>query len=170
MMVIQDFAVLVFTEMSFEHTLWKTLWQKSWQADLDFQQPAGLITRYQQFDSCSWSLFKTFVRCRLMFYSHTFCGQMLCLNNTTMQKKSQLLTVSVCSYVEFSSLWTYNKVTSYFQPLCVCVCTGFCYLFRTFSGINTDRVRTNSSHGDQRPVLVWHNLISEVLVKFRGKV
>ncbi len=44
---------------------------------------------------------------------------------------------------------------------CVCV-LGFCYLFRTFSGINSDHMRTSSPHGDQRPVLIWHDLIFEV--------
>ncbi len=53
---------------------------------------------------------------------------------------------------------------------CACVCTGFCYLLRTFSGINTDYMRTNGRHGNQRPALMRNDLISEVLVKFRGKV
>ncbi len=52
----------------------------------------------------------------------------------------------------------------------VLVCTGFCYQFRTFSVINTGCVRTSSPHGDQRPVLMWCDLILEVLVKFRGTV
>ncbi len=54
--------------------------------------------------------------------------------------------------------------------VCVCVCTGFCYPFKIFSGINTDCMRTSSPHGDQRPVLMQHDLISEVLVKFRSEV
>ncbi len=49
--------------------------------------------------------------------------------------------------------------------MCVCVCTGFCSLFRTFSGTNTDCVRINSPHGEQRSVLMRHDLICEVLVK-----
>ncbi len=53
--------------------------------------------------------------------------------------------------------------------VCMCVCTGFCYLFRTFSGIDTGCVRTSSSHEDQRLALMKHDLISEVLVQFRGK-
>ncbi len=54
--------------------------------------------------------------------------------------------------------------------MCVCVCNGFCCLFRNFSGVNTAHMRTNSPHGDQIPVLMWQDLISEVLVKFKGKV
>ncbi len=45
-------------------------------------------------------------------------------------------------------------VVGYYFRVCVCLSTGFCYLFRTFSGINTDRMRTNSLHGDQRTVLM----------------
>ncbi len=70
--------------------------------------------------------------------------------------------LSVCSHVSLVGM-----------TVCVCVCvyfTGFCHLFRTFSGINTVHVRTSIPHGDQRLVLMRHDLISEVLVKFRGKV
>ncbi len=52
----------------------------------------------------------------------------------------------------------------------MCVYTGFCYLFRTFSGINTDSMRTSSPHGDQTPVLMRQDMISEVLAKSRGEV
>ncbi len=54
--------------------------------------------------------------------------------------------------------------------VCVCVRTGFCYLFRAFSGINTDHEWTSKPHRDLRPVLKWHDFISEVLVEFLGKV
>lgn len=50
----------------------------------------------------------------------------------------------------------------------VCVC--FCYLIGTFSGLNTDLVRTSSPHGDQSLVLMRHNVIFGVLVKVWGKV
>ncbi len=71
---------------------------------------------------------------------------------------------------------------------CVCVCVlDFYYLFRTYFCENTDCVRTNNPHvksgsgsklaleparwkggnRDQRLVLKQHDLISEVLVKFR---
>ncbi len=54
---------------------------------------------------------------------------------------------------------------------CVCVCVlFFCYLFRTLSGINTDRMRTSGPPWDQRLFLIGHDLISEALAKFRGKV
>ncbi len=55
----------------------------------------------------------------------------------------------------------------------MCVCTGFCYPFRTSSGVNTDCVRTSSPHEDQRPVQMRHDLISAPcgpVVRFRGKV
>ncbi len=61
------------------------------------------------------------------------------------------------------------------EILCVCVCvwvrvcSGFCYLFRTFAGMNTDCVRTSSPRGEQRALLMWHDLISEVLVQVRVK-
>ncbi len=54
--------------------------------------------------------------------------------------------------------------------VCVCLCLCFCYLFRTFSGISTDHVRTSSPHGEWWSVLMQHDLIPEVLVKFMGKV
>ncbi len=47
----------------------------------------------------------------------------------------------------------------------MCVCVP--YLFRTFSGINTDRVKTSSPHENRRPVLMQRDLISGVLVNFR---
>ena len=50
--------------------------------------------------------------------------------------------------------------------LCVRVFTCLCDPCRTC--INTDCVRTSRPHGDQSPVLVRQNIISEVLVKFRG--
>ena len=53
---------------------------------------------------------------------------------------------------------------------CVCVYTHFSYLFGSFSGINSSPVRTNSPHRDQSLVLIKQNVISEALVKFRGKV
>ncbi len=63
-----------------------------------------------------------------------------------------------------------EKRKTFMGRVCVCVCvcvgryTGFCYLFGTFSGINTDQMRTSSPHGDQKPVQIRHDLISEVLV------
>ncbi len=76
------------------------------------------------------------------------------------------------------SLLILQKQHIIFKPDCfiklmllsVRVCTGFCYLFRTFSGINTDRMTIHSPHEEQRPVLMRHDLISKVMVEFRGKV
>ncbi len=45
--------------------------------------------------------------------------------------------------------------------VCVCVCEhvpSFCNLSGTLPGINTGHVRTNSPHGDQRVVLMQHNI------------
>lgn len=52
--------------------------------------------------------------------------------------------------------------------MCVCVCLFLylCYISGTVPGIN----RTHSPHVDQRPVLMWQNVISEVLIQFRGKL
>lgn len=52
--------------------------------------------------------------------------------------------------------------------MCVCVCLflHLCYISGTVPGIN----RTHSPHVDQRPVLMWQNVISEVLIQFRGKL
>ena len=60
----------------------------------------------------------------------------------------------------------------FFYPcVCVCVCLyTFYYLFRTFSSIITDLVRTSRPHWDQGPALMRLSVISEVLVKGRDKV
>lgn len=50
--------------------------------------------------------------------------------------------------------------------VCVCVyyvCVMFCYQWGTLSG--TTHVRKDSPHGDQRPFLMWQNV-----VEFRGRV
>lgn len=57
--------------------------------------------------------------------------------------------------------------------LCVCVCVCvyiFCYLLGTFFSINTNLVGTSGRHGDQIPVLMRQNIISEVLAEVRGEV
>lgn len=35
---------------------------------------------------------------------------------------------------------------------------------RVFSGINTDLVKTNSPHGEHRPIVMQQNLISDIPV------
>lgn len=45
-----------------------------------------------------------------------------------------------------------------------------CYFLGTFSIINTDLVRTRSLSGDESPVLMRHNIISDILVKVKDKV
>ncbi len=73
---------------------------------------------------------------------------------------------TVCNLNGFKgtvSHWDEARLTPLCVCVCVCVCTCVC-------GINTYCVRTNSPHEDQRPVLERHDLISEVLVKFKGEV
>lgn len=53
-----------------------------------------------------------------------------------------------------------------FLLLCAWMCTRSCYLLGTFSDTNTDHVRTSCPNGD----LIQDIMISEVLVRFRGKV
>lgn len=49
--------------------------------------------------------------------------------------------------------------------VCVYICVS-----ATFSGENTDLLGTSSPYGDQRPVLMWQNVNSEVLVRVSLKL
>ena len=103
----QNITVLILSEVSFyisKMCCKTTLQKKTKKKQLLSREtgrfwtllPARLMIRFRQLDSCSWPLFKTFVRYRLMFYSHEFCGWKLCLNITSMHKHAVLSAVCSC--------------------------------------------------------------------------
>ncbi len=106
-----------------------------------------------------WFFHLITVKMKILYYFLIYCNLMYQIRWYTVLD----FTAFYCCYFSFIPffyvLFLHCGIVNLSFSLCVSwgLCyTVFCYLFRTFSGINADRVRTSSPHADQR--LGWVSL------------